>query len=256
MTRYFMSLTFNPPLQETLSNAGNPMPGLPAGVLVNSTVYALGLQILLKGAACRCYVPQASPAAPTACAGSTHFDMQLRPRLSTGLTPAGVAHSWVLGCTIYSAFGPGGYLLVCLYFILGSAVRCLHDHRGLCNVLLVRLIWAVWFTAHVTCSTTSLRITYALAPSRDHILVPAVCSAPACCLNAHHQLGLDIVLHLGMVQHTLKHLVPQSAEMLCLQLAVQQHWSRACRAPHAAAIASSQRLQRSPATQRSPLETY
>lgn len=123
MTRYFMSLTFDPPLQETLSNAGNPMPGIPAGVLVNSTVYALGLQILLKGAACRCYVPPASPAAPTACAGSTHFDMQLRPRLSTGLTPAGVAHSWVLGCTIYSAFGPGGYLLVCLYFILGSAVR-------------------------------------------------------------------------------------------------------------------------------------
>ena len=38
----------------------------------------------------------------------------------------------MLGCTIYSAFGPGGYLLVCLYFILGSAVRCLCDRRGLC----------------------------------------------------------------------------------------------------------------------------
>ena len=45
--------------QGTLSNAGNPMPGLPTGVLLNSTVYALGLQILLKGAA-------ASPAAATA----------------------------------------------------------------------------------------------------------------------------------------------------------------------------------------------
>ena len=39
-----------------------------------------------------------------------------------GLTPAGVAHSWVLGTTVYSAFGAGGYALVCLYFVFGSAV--------------------------------------------------------------------------------------------------------------------------------------
>ena len=39
-----------------------------------------------------------------------------------GLTPAGVAHSWLLGTLVYAAFGPGGYLLVCLYFLLGSAV--------------------------------------------------------------------------------------------------------------------------------------
>ena len=39
-----------------------------------------------------------------------------------GLTPAGVAHSWVLGTAVYSAFGPAGYMLVCLYFLLGSAV--------------------------------------------------------------------------------------------------------------------------------------
>lgn len=39
-----------------------------------------------------------------------------------GLTPAGVAHSWLLGTLVYAAFGPGGYLLVCLYFIFGSAV--------------------------------------------------------------------------------------------------------------------------------------
>lgn len=39
-----------------------------------------------------------------------------------GLTPAGVAHSWVLGALVYSAFGFGGYGLVCLYFIAGSAV--------------------------------------------------------------------------------------------------------------------------------------
>ena len=42
---------------------------------------------------------------------------------TTGLTPAGVLHSWVLGSAVYSAFGPGGYLLVCLYFLMGSAVR-------------------------------------------------------------------------------------------------------------------------------------
>ena len=42
--------------------------------------------------------------------------------LHAGLTPAGVAHSWVLGTLVYSAFGPGGYFLVCLYFLLGSAV--------------------------------------------------------------------------------------------------------------------------------------
>ena len=40
-----------------------------------------------------------------------------------GLTPAGVAHSWVLGTSVFSAFGLGGYILVCLYFIFGSAVR-------------------------------------------------------------------------------------------------------------------------------------
>lgn len=42
-----------------------------------------------------------------------------------GLTPAGVLHSWLLGTAIYSAFGPGGYTIVCLYFLLGSAV-CAH----------------------------------------------------------------------------------------------------------------------------------
>ena len=48
-----------------------------------------------------------------------------------GLTPAGVANSWILGTAVYSAFGPGAYVLVCLYFLLGSAVSaeqaCLHQ---------------------------------------------------------------------------------------------------------------------------------
>lgn len=39
-----------------------------------------------------------------------------------GLTVKGVLHSWALGTAVYSAFGAGGYLLVCIYFVLGSAV--------------------------------------------------------------------------------------------------------------------------------------
>eukprot|EP00242_Pyramimonas_sp_CCMP2087_P008014 CAMPEP_0198201538 /NCGR_PEP_ID=MMETSP1445-20131203/4422_1 /TAXON_ID=36898 /ORGANISM="Pyramimonas sp., Strain CCMP2087" /LENGTH=317 /DNA_ID=CAMNT_0043871945 /DNA_START=120 /DNA_END=1070 /DNA_ORIENTATION=- len=62
-------------------------PGLLAGVAVNSAVYILGIKVLLAG-----------------------------------LTPAGVANSWLLGTMVYAAFGPYGYLLVCLYFVLGSAV--------------------------------------------------------------------------------------------------------------------------------------
>ena len=43
-----------------------------------------------------------------------------------GLTPAGVLHSWFLGTSVYAAFGWGAYILVCLYFLLGSAVRLPH----------------------------------------------------------------------------------------------------------------------------------
>ncbi|KAG2497752.1 hypothetical protein HYH03_004024 [Edaphochlamys debaryana] len=42
--------------------------------------------------------------------------------LRKGLTPAGVAHSWFLGASIFSAFGVGGFSLVCLYFIFGTLV--------------------------------------------------------------------------------------------------------------------------------------
>ena len=42
--------------------------------------------------------------------------------LLAGLLPSAVALSWVLGTVVYAAFGLGGYVLVCLYFILGSAV--------------------------------------------------------------------------------------------------------------------------------------
>ncbi|GIL95340.1 hypothetical protein Vretimale_1383 [Volvox reticuliferus] len=62
-------------------------PGLTTGVLCNSTVFALGYKVLRKG-----------------------------------LTPLGVAHAWFLGTSIFSAFGLGGYVLVCLYFIFGTLV--------------------------------------------------------------------------------------------------------------------------------------
>ncbi|DBB11685.1 TPA: hypothetical protein ACH3X3_007066 [Trebouxia sp. C0006] len=85
--KYCCQASLSTTLQSVVRAASQAHPGLGTGAFVNSTVYLLGLQILLKG-----------------------------------LTPAGVAHSWVLGTAIYSAFGPGGYLLVCLYFLLGSAV--------------------------------------------------------------------------------------------------------------------------------------
>ncbi|KAG1676632.1 hypothetical protein FOA52_008761 [Chlamydomonas sp. UWO 241] len=62
-------------------------PGLLYGTGVNSAVFALGYGVLRKG-----------------------------------LTVAGVAHAWVLGTSVYAAFGWGGHLLMCLYFALGTAV--------------------------------------------------------------------------------------------------------------------------------------
>lgn len=65
-----------------------PSPGLLAGLVVNSLVYLLGIRILRKG-----------------------------------LTWVGYSSSWVLGTLSYAAFGYKGYLIVCLYFILGTLVR-------------------------------------------------------------------------------------------------------------------------------------
>ncbi|CAL6408983.1 predicted protein [Bathycoccus prasinos] len=62
-------------------------PGLEVASLVNSTVFLFGLPVLLKG-----------------------------------LTGLATANAWFLGTAIFAAFGFRGYLLVCLYFILGSAV--------------------------------------------------------------------------------------------------------------------------------------
>jgi len=71
--------------QDIVRTAPQSHPGWLAGAAINSAVFTLGYKVLRKG-----------------------------------LTPAGVAHSWFLGASIYSAFGAGGYLLVCLYFIFGT----------------------------------------------------------------------------------------------------------------------------------------
>lgn len=74
-------------LQDVLAAAGTASPGLAAGLLVNTAACTVGIQVLLRG-----------------------------------LTWPGVANAWLLGTTVYAAFGAGAYLLVCLYFVLGTAV--------------------------------------------------------------------------------------------------------------------------------------
>lgn len=98
--------------QDLVAAASTQHPGLAAGAAVNSLVFITGINVLLKG-----------------------------------LTVEGVLNSWLLGTAVYSAFGPGGYLLVCLYFIFGTLVSqlsrvampsqfdsvCLSDFSG-CNM--------------------------------------------------------------------------------------------------------------------------
>ncbi|KAL4450712.1 hypothetical protein ABPG77_001068 [Micractinium sp. CCAP 211/92] len=73
--------------EELLAAALSPSPGLAVGAATNTAVYVLGIRVLLAG-----------------------------------LTWQGVLSSWVLGTLTYSAFGPGGYAIVCAYFIVGSLV--------------------------------------------------------------------------------------------------------------------------------------
>lgn len=75
-----------PPAPPFLQVFGHP--GALTGIAYNSAVFGLGYKVLRKG-----------------------------------LTPAGVAHAWFLGSAVFAAFGAGGYMLVCLYFIFGTLVR-------------------------------------------------------------------------------------------------------------------------------------
>lgn len=65
----------------------SPSPGIIVGALANTTVYLVGIRVLLKG-----------------------------------LMWEGVISSWFLGTLSFGAFGTGGYAIVCLYFIIGSFV--------------------------------------------------------------------------------------------------------------------------------------
>ncbi len=89
-------LVIPPPPQELLARALQPAPGLGPAVVVNSAVFLLGIRVL-----------------------------------QAGLMPSAVALSWVLGTAVYAAFGLGGYALVCLYFVFGSAVRTSIQHNAL-----------------------------------------------------------------------------------------------------------------------------
>ena len=70
-----------------VSSFTSPSPGLAAGIIANTVVYILGNRVLLKG-----------------------------------LSLDGFVSSYFLGCVSYAAFGPVGYVIVCLYFLIGSYV--------------------------------------------------------------------------------------------------------------------------------------
>jgi hypothetical protein len=117
-----------------------PHPGLAAGVAANTAVFTAGIQVLLKvrrplwGAAGGITSPQLARARGLAADGSpltldrrplhahTPSPPPPPPRRLQGLTWEGVLNAWLLGTTVFAAFGRGGYLLVCLYFIFGTLV--------------------------------------------------------------------------------------------------------------------------------------
>ena len=111
--------------QALLVTISQPSPGLQAGLLVNSTVFLLGIKVLLQGRV-RLHAQLHFDAIFSTCLSFSRLPC-VKPQPVgwglAGLTAAGVLHSWALGTAVYSAFGAGGYVLVCLYFILGSAVR-------------------------------------------------------------------------------------------------------------------------------------
>lgn len=74
--------------KEAFSSLLLPSPGLACGTIFNTAVFVTGIQVLLRG-----------------------------------LTWSGVLNAWLLGTLVFSAFGWGGYALVCLYFLFGTAVR-------------------------------------------------------------------------------------------------------------------------------------
>ena len=74
-------------LQAIVQQAGTAHPGWASGAAVNAAVFVAGSPVLLKG-----------------------------------LTGWGMVNAFILGTTVYAAFGAGGFALVCLYFLFGTAV--------------------------------------------------------------------------------------------------------------------------------------
>jgi hypothetical protein len=79
-----------PELQTLLQQAGTAHPGWAAGAAVNCAVFAAGSPVLLKG-----------------------------------LTGWGMVNAFILGTAVFAAFGAGGFALVCIYFLFGTAVSAL-----------------------------------------------------------------------------------------------------------------------------------
>lgn len=75
-------------LQALVESAGAAHPGLATGAAVTGLVMTAGVRVLQKG-----------------------------------LTPSGIVNAFALGTLLYGAFGAGGFSLLCLYFIFGTAVR-------------------------------------------------------------------------------------------------------------------------------------
>ena len=123
------SLALKETLQGFAQDAWLPHPGLLHGAALNTAVFMLGYPILRKG-----------------------------------LTAEGVAHAWALGAGTWSAFGPSGYALLCIYFVLGTLVRLAAGRgpgmgegqgKGKGSAMFVRfgrkLVWSVgWMRALVT----------------------------------------------------------------------------------------------------------
>jgi uncharacterized membrane protein len=76
-----------PAVHAAVSCAAAALPGLLVGAAANSLVFAFGLPVLRKG-----------------------------------LSDKAIAHAWLLGSVVYGAFGAGSYMLMCLYFIIGTLV--------------------------------------------------------------------------------------------------------------------------------------
>jgi len=108
-----------PELQTILQQASTAHPGWAAGAVVNTGVFIAGSPVLLKG-----------------------------------LTGWGMVNAFILGTTVYAAFGAGGFALLCIYFLFGTAVsfpnlQCIGRERP----------WQV----NAACSAKALHVSVALS---------------------------------------------------------------------------------------------